>query len=218
MAPSPPIRRPLSAKPHPRRVTVRLALAPLLFIAWNAAAEAPLSGESVTAFNTVCAKCHEGQCSGRLSFGDEAERSAEHIQRHYPRAAVDSRVSTELFTLLAHMKAKCAFHPLKAPPNGERSWRDDTLDKLSTPDERYYFIPLGRLPAGRHRIDLELERDTRLTIHLVRADFEMLVDECASTTGRRISVPFEVEEAAEHYLRLYPRDAVRVTRLVVQSE
>lgn len=43
--------------------------------------------ESVVIFNTICAKCHEAECSGRLSFDEAFETSASHILRYYGEAS-----------------------------------------------------------------------------------------------------------------------------------
>jgi len=42
----------------------------LLLISPAFAVEDKAFTESVVIFNTICAKCHEAQCSGRLSFDE----------------------------------------------------------------------------------------------------------------------------------------------------
>jgi len=44
--------------------------------------EGRASVESTVLFNTDCARCHEGECSGRLSFHLPPEASDQHIRRH----------------------------------------------------------------------------------------------------------------------------------------
>ena len=59
----------------------------LLLISPSFAVEDKAFTESVVIFNTICAKCHEAECSGRLSFDEAFETSSSHILRHYGRAS-----------------------------------------------------------------------------------------------------------------------------------
>ena len=63
------------------------ALAPLC-LSTAAAAGIPLA--AVVRFNTACARCHEGECSGRLSFDHGQESSGNPIRATpamFPRAS-----------------------------------------------------------------------------------------------------------------------------------
>ena len=101
--------------------------------------------ESVVIFNTICAKCHEAQCSGRLSFDDAMSASSNHILRHYGEASGKQWLQKELFEILNHMKVKYAYYPMNVPVPLKRVWSSDILDKLSTLLEKNYFILLGIL-------------------------------------------------------------------------
>lgn len=68
--------------------------------------------ESVVIFNTICSKCHEAQCSGRLSFDEAFEKSTGHILRYYGRASGKQWLQKELFDILNYMKEKCAYYPM----------------------------------------------------------------------------------------------------------
>ena len=59
----------------------------LLLISPSFAVEDKAFTESVVIFNTICAKCHEAECSGRLSFDEAFETSSSHILRHFGRAS-----------------------------------------------------------------------------------------------------------------------------------
>ena len=171
--------------------------------------------ESVVIFNTVCAKCHEAQCSGRLSFDDALTESTNHIVRHYGEASGKQWLQKELFDILNHMKEKCAYYPMNTPVPLAREWGSDILDKLSTLLERNYFIPVGNFAPGSYRIDLELEQDSKLTAHMITEEFDMIIEDCYESSNRQISIPFEVESSGIHYLRFYPRSPVRITKLSI---
>lgn len=171
--------------------------------------------ESVVIFNTICAKCHEAQCSGRLSFGDAFTASTGHIQRHYGEASGKQWLQKELFDILNHMKERCSYYPTNTPAPIKRVWGSDILDKLSTLLERNYFIPVGNFTPGNYRIALELEQDTKITAHLITGEFDMIVEECYESSNRQINIPFVVESSGIHYFRVYPRNPVRITRLSI---
>jgi len=115
--------------------------------------------ESVVIFNTICAKCHEAQCSGRLSFDEAIEESTDHILRHYGAATEKQWLQKELFEILNYMKGNCAYYPMQISFPSKSVWEGDTLDKFATLMERNYFIPVGSLTPGGYRIEIELERD-----------------------------------------------------------
>ncbi len=174
--------------------------------------------ESVVIFNTVCAKCHEAQCSGRMSFDDAYESSKNHIIRHYGEASDKQWLRKELFTILNYMKVKCAYYPMESALPPKRVWEHDILNKMVTLLERNYFIPLGPFSEGKYRIDLALERDTKVTIHLVSEDFDMAIDDCFLSKNMAVKIPFSITEPGNYYFRMYPQEPVRITRLTVITE
>ena len=174
--------------------------------------------ESVVIFNTICAKCHEAQCSGRLSFDDAFERSRNHILRHYSQASEKQWLQKELFDILHYMKEKCAYYPIQSPIPLNRIWGEDILEKFTTFMARNYFIPVGNFSPGAYRIELELERDVKVTAHLISEKFEMAVDDCYQSSDRRINIPVLIEEPGDYYLRMYPRETVKLIRLKITPE
>ncbi|HDK37852.1 MAG TPA: hypothetical protein ENG92_02405 [Thiolapillus brandeum] len=174
--------------------------------------------ESVIIFNTICAKCHEAQCSGRLSFDEAFEKSTSHILRHYGQASGKQWLQKELFDVLNHMKIKCAYYPMRAPVPLKRVWGKDILDKFSTLMERNYFIPVGKLAPGPYRIELELEKDVKVTVHLISAEFEMAVEDCFQSSNRRIDIPVFIKESGDYYLRMYPRETAKLVRLSIKPQ
>ena len=171
--------------------------------------------ESVVIFNTVCAKCHEAQCSGRMSFDDAYESSKNHIIRHYGDASDKQWLQKELFTILNYMKVKCAYYPMDNILPPKRVWEREILDKMTTLLERNYFIPLGPFSAGNYHIDLQLKKESKVTIHLVSEDFDMIIDDCFISGNRKIKIPFSITQSGNYYFRMYPHEPVKITRLAV---
>ena len=177
--------------------------------------ETPAFTESVIIFNTICAKCHEAQCSGRLSFDDAFERSRNHILRHYNQASGKKYLQKELFDILSYMKENCAYYPMHFSVPLNRIWANDILQKYTTPMDSNYFIPVGNLSPGSYHIELELEKNVKVNVHLISEQFEMVVDDCYKSTDQRIKLPVFIEESGDYYLRLYPKEAVRLVRLTI---
>ena len=175
--------------------------------------------ESVVIFNTICAKCHEAQCSGRLSFDDALERSTNHILRHYGPATGKQWLQKELFDILNYMKEKCAYYPLNSSVPLKKIWGSDVLEEFSTLMDRNYFLPVGSLSAGDYSLQLELEKDTKATVHLISDEFDMVVEDCVNSSNSRIDIRFSVEDSGNYFFRMYPREPVRITQLsITKSE
>jgi len=190
-------------------------IALLLFISNVHADKRSPFTESVIIFNTICAKCHEAQCSGRMSFDDALESSGNHILRYYGEAADKQWLQKELFAILNYMKEKCAYYPMEGILPPKRVWSGDVLDTMATLLQRNYFIPLGSFPLGKYRINLKLEKDTKITVHLVSEEFEMVVEDCFFSSNSELEIPFSITEPGNHYFRMYPQEPVRIKRLVV---
>jgi len=197
-------------------ITVTFALVGLLLlIPPSFAVEDKAFTESVVIFNTICAKCHEAECSGRLSFGEAFETSASHILRHYGQASGKEWLQKELFDILNYMKGKCAYYPMQVTVPLTRDWRGEILDRFTTLMERNYFIPVGNFTPGHYRIELVLDKDVKVTAHLISGEFEMVVEDCYLSSERRVIIPFLIEEPGNYYFRMYPREPVRITRLAI---
>jgi len=173
--------------------------------------------ESVVIFNTICAKCHEAQCSGRVSFGDAYEASTSHIIRYYSKASEKKWLQKELFSILNHMKEKCAYYPMSVPIPSKRIWNSEILEKMTTLLERNYFIPIGSFSPGMYRLELSLARDEKVTVHLVSETFEIIIEDCFLSSEKQISIPFSIEDTENYYVRVYPRKPVQITKLAIST-
>jgi len=171
--------------------------------------------ESVVIFNTICAKCHEAQCSGRLSFDNAYEASTGHIVRYYSKASGKIWLQKELFSILNHMKEKCAYYPMSVPIPPQWIWNSEILEKMTTLLERNYFIPIGSFSPGMYRLELSLAKDEKITVHLVSETFDIIVEDCFLSSEKRIAIPFSIEETGNYYARIYPRKPVQITQLAI---
>ncbi|MCD6173815.1 MAG: hypothetical protein J7J96_08555, partial [Sulfurimonas sp.] len=125
-------------------------------------------------FNTICAKCHEGQCSGRLSFDSGAKMAASHINR-YTKTSSDREVN-EFFTILKYMKKECKiFLPNLNLKDKENYSKKDILP-YATPSKKAYFIPLGILKIGTYNLEINIEKFKQYKIEIISEHFDMLLD------------------------------------------
>jgi len=152
----------------------------------------------VVSFNVVCAHCHEGECSGRLSFSSGVEGAMEHIRRY--AGPVGFRLASQYFRLLERMKADCSIYPFpqaSTDMEGERG-----LDRFFDPLGNGYFVPLGTLEPGEYELTLEFTEPWRGRAELVSARFDLLVDRCVGAEGESPRFSLRVDEEETHYLRL----------------
>ena len=84
--------------------------------------------ESVIIFNTSCARCHEGQCSGRLTFHFPKRAAYQHISRFGGELSIET--IGQLFELLRYMKEECSFYPFSLTLIKDRIWDSDILAKF----------------------------------------------------------------------------------------
>lgn len=161
---------------------------------------AEISAASSIRFNIACARCHEGECSGRLSFDLGRQAAESHIERHAGKVTPLTR--QELYALLEHMKRECRYYPFDAAVPANRRWEARMLRKFYDEAESAYFIPLGRLAAGNYRADLRFDRETGASAELICARFEIEDLPGVKTSGEVASIAFRVNSEGECYIRL----------------
>lgn len=130
---------------------------------------------TVVRFNTVCANCHEGECSGRLSFQSGAAAAANHLRRFL--GVLSEREIADLFALLKYTKEQCRQYPVTAavPANGR--WGVKELGIWRNPVEGGYFIPLGTLKPGGYRASLLFAGDPQGKVRVTDEHFEVAGEE-----------------------------------------
>ena len=150
-----------------------LTLLALLFSLSASAEEIPRL--TLVRFNTVCATCHEGECSGRLSFDSGATAALGHMQRHLGKIGeVEAR---DLFGLIKYTKEHCAHYPVIAniPANGV--WTSADLAAWRNLQAGAYFVALGSLPAGNYRLRLTFNSPAQGRLKITDRQFEPVIEE-----------------------------------------
>jgi hypothetical protein len=163
-------------------------------------------------FATTCARCHEGECSGRLTFAREPQAAFDHIRRYAGPA--DDALARQLYATLERMKSDCSYPPLEGPDLGRMAGREELAVHLD-PWSGHYFLSLGELPAGIHRLSLEVHGDGRLRVEVIDATFDPIIDRCLTPAGGPLQLLLGVEDSGRHYLRLRPRGRLTIDRLTL---
>jgi hypothetical protein len=174
--------------------------------------EGRASVESTVLFNTDCARCHEGECSGRLSFHLPPEAADQHIRRH--GGELPAKQVRELYELLRYMKEDCAFYPLPFALVLDGAWGTETLGRLRSASGETYFLPLGTLSPGEQRVLLQGQGPTaRPCIELIGGDFEYFdgVELEPEQGGWRLR--FRTQAAGELFLRVKVPGSTELTRI-----
>jgi hypothetical protein len=185
----------------------------LLWLFPAQAADIPLA--TVVRFNTLCATCHEGECSGRLSFDLGIQASENHIRRH--AGDVDQSVWRDLARLLAHTKQACAYYPMAVGIPEGRHWNQERLAELHNAKENAWFIPLGHLPAGRYRATLGMSGQMEGIAQIVSASFDIADFPLQCADKGQIAFFFVVDRSSVHYLRFKSGKGQMLTSLDIQA-
>lgn len=182
------------------------------------AAEPPkpaIATASVVRFNTLCATCHEGECSSRLSFKLDAGASDSHIRRY--AGDIPEATARELAVLLEHMKLQCGYYEIQLPTPTDGRWRAELLGQLHVAQENAWFLPLGPLAAGPRRFVLQFDGDAVVSVQMISSSFEIEERPAMTTVEGRGSVTLSVRKPGPHYLRLRADRPVRLRALDVEA-
>jgi len=182
----------------------------LIFSLYSHASEnLPISVESAIQFNTVCAKCHEGQCSGRLSFDDNPNVASSHINRYVPNSS-KTQVK-ELYAILKNMKNQCVMFFPDIDLNNKTSWLEKELLDYSLASRKSYFIPLGLLKKGIYKLKIDANKSQLYNIIIISKNFEIVLDEYSSSCKEVNSLSYVVSQTKEYYLRIESRKQLIIT-------
>ncbi len=186
----------------------RFASLLLLLVTGGAGAEV-ISSRHWALFNTTCARCHEAQCSGRMSLGSEDANSRAHVERY--AGVLSDNVHQQLFLYLQHMKEFCGFAAIPHVFEPRAAWSETQLELFRTPNGEAYFVPLGELGAGSHRLQARLI-GTGWTAQVVSAGFDTLAEAVSCGSGEGLSLDFRAGDGM-HYLRVTGRGALHLQEL-----
>lgn len=187
----------------------------MLFIVTSLGSATTLGGNATLRFATACAKCHEGQCSERLSFTQQPGAAAAHITQY--AGPGDEAFIRALHETLERMKIECRY----ALPPAVRLLTD-IADAQYLQDYRDswtggYVVPIGELGAGTFRLTATTESDERMRIEVIDDEFDPWLDQCVAPQDGRIVVDFRLSEPRQLFIRLQPKQNKAITRLRLQS-
>jgi hypothetical protein len=172
-----------------------------------------ISTKTAVIFNTLCAKCHEGECSGRLSFNSDGQAASSHIKRYAEEKNLSKGETKEFFTLLEYMKKECT---LWMPDKGQ--WKPENLLHFALPSQHGYFIPLGILKHGKYRLHLETKEDIRFRIEVISSHFDPLLDRSVISGGKDQRLLFYIDTPVTAFLRIRSRQPLHITVLKIEKE
>jgi len=172
--------------------------------------------ESKVIFNTICAKCHEGECSGRLSFHLQKGAVEQHMLRHGGEVSL-TRIR-QLSELLRYMKEKCSFYPMSGGISQGGILDKNRLQKLKSPASNAYFLPLGFLEPGGYQLVLDgIEVDSDFCLEIINAEFDHFEKRMLKHPSGRIGMQFHVDEQSDFYLRITSQRPLNLNQLELLS-
>jgi len=164
-------------------------------------------------FNTLCAKCHEGECSGRLSFDTGSKAASSHIKRYAGDTNISKGETEEFFSLLNYMKTECA---LWMPSDGK--WKSENLSRFALSTSKGYFIPLGLLKKGQYHIEIKLKDDIHFRVEVLSDHFEHFLDISACPDGKKQILQFSIKKEINTFLRIQSRIPLQIVNLNIKKD
>ncbi len=163
-------------------------------------------------FNTLCSKCHEGECSGRLSFDTGSKAASNHIKRYAGDTNISKEETKEFFTLLNYMKKECT---LLMPDDGK--WKPQNLSRFAIPSHKGYFIPLGVLESGSYNLRIETKEDVHFRVEIISNKFDHFLDTSICPDEKEKKLNFKVDEPIKTFLRIRSREPLHVIDLEIKK-
>ena len=172
-----------------------------------------ISTKTAVVFNTLCARCHEGECSGRLSFDIGSEAANSHIKRYAGDINVSKGETKDFFTLLNYMKKECA---LLMPDNGK--WEPDNLSHFALPSHDSYFIPLGVMKSGDYRLNIEIKEGVLFRVEVISDHFDPFLDQSVCPDEKGQNLEFAIGEPINAFLRIRSRKPLHIITLDISRD
>jgi len=171
-----------------------------------------ISTKTAVIFNTLCAKCHEGQCSGRLSFDTGSGAASSHIRRYSDNSEISKGEIKEFFSLLNYMKKECL---LLMPDDGK--WEVGNLSRFALPSHKGYFIPLGVLKSGDYYLTLKTKESVRFRIEVISNNFDVFLDQSVCSDKKERLFNFTLDESLNSFLRIRSKEVLHITTLEIKK-
>lgn len=172
-----------------------------------------ISTEVAVIFNTLCAKCHEGQCSGRLSFDSGSGAASSHIRRYSDESDISQDEIEEFFTLLNYMKQECL---LLMPDDGK--WNVDNLSRFALPSHKSYFVPLGVLKSGNYDLIIKTKEAVQFRIEVISNQFDAFLDKSVCPSDKEQIFNFKLAESTNSFLRIRSNKSVHISTLEIKKK
>jgi len=161
-------------------------------------------------FNTLCAKCHEGECSGRLSFDTGSEAARHHISHYSGEANLTERKTREFFRLLNYMKKRCAIY---MPEGGK--WELKHLSHFALPSHKGYFIPLGTLKKGRYRLLIQTKEEIPFRLEILSDKIDSIYNQSIRSAKKGQMLHFSIERPTTTFVRIRSREPLHLITLEI---
>lgn len=174
-----------------------------------------ISVESTVIFNTACARCHEGECSGRMSFHLPEDAANQHIRRH--GGTLSQEQILQLIKLLRYMKEECSFYPLPFALINDKIWEHDVLNKFQSPSRQAYFIYLGLLEPGMYQLLFEEHTSTKFCVEIINDEFEFTDKDSLYEEDGKKKLKFHIEQRSDHFLRLTAQKPFMLKKLELET-
>jgi len=173
---------------------------------------APPTTGSVVLFNTVCAQCHEMECSSRLSFSsDSAIESVNGHVQNYADTFNKTQIE-ELISLIEYTKTQCDYYAPEVSIPRDGVWSKSALAPLATPTRTGWFVPLGNLSAGAWVVHLNAAGEQPVELEIVTRRNIVAQETLASGHA---NIVFSVPGSTPHFLRLRSRAAIILNGVTV---
>ena len=168
---------------------------------------------STVIFNTSCARCHEGQCSGRMTFQLPEKAANQHILRH--GGTLTEEQLRHLYKLLRYMKEECSFYPLTIALINDQIWERDMLNKFQSPSKDAYFMPLGLLEPGIYELLFEEPGNIKFCVDIISDEFDFIDKDILYDDGGKMRLKFNAEEHSKYFLRLTAQTPISLKKLTI---
>jgi len=172
-----------------------------------------LSTKTAVIFNTSCAKCHEGGCSGRLTFYDKQKSAVNHIQRYSNSSKLSEKELKEFFTLLNYMKKECK---LLMPNKGALKYKDVIDFSLSS--SKGYFIPFGNLKAGKYSLSFIAKENIAFRMEIISENLDYYFDRSICTHKKKYNFSFTIDKSSNNFLRILSKKPFHITAIELKRE
>ena len=173
--------------------------------------------ESKIIFNTACARCHEGECSGRLSFHLPKSAADQHIRRHGGELPLST--IRQLFELLRYMKEECGFYPFSQTLIKDKIWNSGTMSKFHSFSKKAYFIPLGSMEPGKYQLLFSGLNDiSNICVEIINSEFDFIEKKNIDRNGENQKLQFNVDSYSEYFLRISANSPIRVNQLELVTQ